>query len=131
VQAYHVADLAASVYARGIEETPGYTEQVRAEYQQISREWYRWLTVGSVPNNPIPIFGRGFLGIKPRAKRATTWLDAQAGHTTDTAERIYARIGSSGSSLKRKALSDISRSRIWKRAMIRVEDRAEGVIRGF
>jgi hypothetical protein len=71
------------------------------------------------------------LGIKPGAKRATTWLDAQAGHTTDIAERIYARIGSSGSSLKRKALSDISGTQIGKKAMIRVEDRAEGVIRGF
>jgi hypothetical protein len=131
VQACHVADLAASVYARGIKEAPGYTEQVRAEYRQISREWHGWLAVGSVPNNPIPIFGRGFLGIKPGAKRATTWLDGQAGNTTDTAERIYTRISSSGSSLKRKALSDISGSQIGKRAMIRVEDRAEGIIRCF
>lgn len=109
-QSCHAADLAGSVYARGIEEAPGHTEQARAEYRQISREWHGWLGVGPVPTNPLPIFGRGFLGIKPGAKRATTWLDAQAGHTTDTAERIYARIGSSGSSLKRKALSDISGS---------------------
>lgn len=129
-QACHAADLAASVYARGIEEAPGHTEQARAEYRQISREWHGWLGVGPVPANPLPIFGRGFLGIKPGAKRATTWLDAQAGHTTDTAERIYARIGSSGSSLKRKALSDISGSHLGKKAIIRGEDKAEGVIRG-
>jgi hypothetical protein len=90
--------------------------------------------VGPVPTNPLPIFRRGFLGIKPGAKRATTWLDAQAGHTTDTAERIYARIGISGSSLKRKALSDISGSQVGKKAMFRVGDKVktvEGVPRGF
>jgi hypothetical protein len=130
-QACHAADLAASVDASGIEEAPGHTVQARAEYRQISREWHGWFGVGSVPTNPLPIFGRGFLSVKPRAKHATTWLNAQAGHTTDTAEGIYARIGSSGSSLKRKALSDISRSQIGKRAIVRVEDRTDGVIRGF
>jgi hypothetical protein len=39
-QACHAADLTASVYARGIEEAPGHTEQARAEYRQISREWH-------------------------------------------------------------------------------------------
>jgi hypothetical protein len=117
-QACHAADLAASVYARGIEEAPGHTEQARAEYRQISREWHGWLGVGPVPTNPLPIFGRGFLSIKPGAKRPTTWLDAQAGHTTDTAERIYARLGSSSWTSKRKALSELSANRGAKRVIL-------------
>ncbi|KFZ23250.1 hypothetical protein V502_02271, partial [Pseudogymnoascus sp. VKM F-4520 (FW-2644)] len=112
-QACHAGDLAASIYARGIEEAPGHTEQARAEYRQISREWHAWLGLAPFPDNPLPKFGKGF---KVRRKPATTWMDAQAGHTTDTAERIYARIGSSGSSLKRKALSDISGNETGKKS---------------
>ena len=61
-------------------------------------------------------------------------MDAQAGHITDTAERIYARISSSGLSSKRKAVSDISGNQPGKKAKFRAEDRADkadGVIRGF
>src|SRR6201995_4619968 len=42
-QACHAADLAASIYARGIEEAPGHFASARAEYRQISREWHSWL----------------------------------------------------------------------------------------
>jgi hypothetical protein len=131
-QACHAADLAASIYARGIEEAPGHTEQARAEYRQISREWHAWLGLAPVPNNPLPKFGKGFS--VARKKPATTWMDAQAGHTTDTAERIYARIGSSRLSLKRKALSDISETQTGKKAVFRVEDKsdkAKGALEGY
>jgi hypothetical protein len=73
-QACHAADLAASVYARGIEEAPGHTEQARAEYRQISREWHAWLGLSPFPDNPLLEFGKGFNVI--RAKPATTWMDA-------------------------------------------------------
>ena len=131
-QACHAADLAASIYARGIEEAPGHTEQARAEYRQISREWHAWLGLAPIPNNPLPKFGKGFS--VARKKPATTWMDAQAGHTTDTAERIYARIGSSRLSLKRKALSDISETQIGKKVVFRVEDKtnkAKGALEGY
>ncbi|PMD49656.1 uncharacterized protein K444DRAFT_638292 [Hyaloscypha bicolor E] len=98
----------------------------------ISREWHAWLGLALFPDNPLPEFGRGFNVV--RAKPATTWMDTPAGHTTDTAERIYARIGSSGLSSKRKAVSDISGNQPGKKAKFRVEDRADkadGVIRGF
>lgn len=41
-QACHTADLAVSIYARGIEEAPGHTASARAEYRQISGEWHSW-----------------------------------------------------------------------------------------
>jgi hypothetical protein len=37
-QTAHAASTACMVYARGIEEAPGYVASARAEYQQISRE---------------------------------------------------------------------------------------------
>lgn len=113
-QACHAADLAASVYARGIKEAPGHTEQVRAKYRGISREWHAWLGLAPFLDNPLPEFRRGFNVV--RTKPATTWMDAQAGHTIDTAERIYVRISSSSLSLKRKALSNMSPNRVKRRA---------------
>jgi hypothetical protein len=59
-QACHAADLAASIYARGIEEAPGQVAAARAEYRQISREWHAWLGLAPFPDNPLPEFGKGF-----------------------------------------------------------------------
>lgn len=42
-QACHMADLAGSIYARGVEEAPGHVASARAEYRQISRAWHSWL----------------------------------------------------------------------------------------
>ena len=42
-QACRLADLAGSIYARGIEEAPGHVASARAEYRQISRAWHSWI----------------------------------------------------------------------------------------
>lgn len=42
-QACHLADLARSIYTRGIEEAPGHVASARTEYRQISRALHSWL----------------------------------------------------------------------------------------
>lgn len=83
-QAYHLADLAGSVYARGIKEAPGHVASARAEYHQISRAWHSWL---------------GFaLYLRGRASAYETALEPKISST------------SVGSTSKRKALREISRN---------------------
>jgi hypothetical protein len=87
-QACHAADLAASIYARGIEEAPGHVESARAEYRQISREWHSWLGF-------VLYFGSGRVSA----------CEASPGRTNS----------SNGLSSKRKALSNVSTNRMPKR----------------
>jgi hypothetical protein len=89
-QACHLADLAGSIYARGIEEALGHVASARAEYRQISREWHSWLGFAL------------YLGGRVGA------CEASPGHG-----------GNSGIlSSKRKALSDMSMNRISKRVAL-------------
>jgi len=84
-QACYLADLASSVYIRGIEEAPGYVALVRAEYRQISRTWHSWLGFAL------------YLGGRTSA------------HETAIEPKIsFASVGSTSS--KRKALCEISRN---------------------
>jgi hypothetical protein len=83
-QACHLADLAGSVYARGIEEAPGHVASARAEYRQISCAWHSCL---------------GFaLYLGGRASAHETALELKISST------------SVGSTSKRKALYKISRN---------------------
>ena len=42
-QAGHMANLAGSIYGRGIEEALGHLASARAEYLEIGRVWHSWL----------------------------------------------------------------------------------------
>lgn len=56
-QACYLANLAGSIYARGIKEAPGHVALARAEYHQISRAWHSWigfaLYLGARDSGPI------------------------------------------------------------------------------
>jgi len=84
-QACHLADLAGSVYARGIEEAPGHVASARAEYRQISRAWHSWLGFAL------------YLGGRASAHEAA--LEPKI---------ASASVGSKVTSSKRKALCEIS-----------------------
>jgi hypothetical protein len=45
-QTGHTAYVAGNVYARGIEEAPGYVASARAEYRSLSRTWHSFLGFG-------------------------------------------------------------------------------------
>jgi hypothetical protein len=90
-QACHLADLAGSIYARGIEEAPGHVASARAEYRQISRAWHSWL---------------GF----------ALYLGGRAGACEAGGPGPNSASSSSGLSPKRKSLADLSQNRVAKRA---------------
>ena len=90
-QACHLADLARSIYAQGIEEAPGHVASARAEYRQISRAWHSWL---------------GF----------ALYLGGRAGAREAGEPGPKSASSSSGLSSKRKALADLSQNRVAKRA---------------
>lgn len=81
IQAYHLADLAGSIYTRGIEEAPGHVESARSEYYQISRAWHSWL---------------GF----------ALYLGGRAGACEASGPGLKSASSSSGLFSKRKALAD-------------------------
>jgi hypothetical protein len=90
-QACHLADLAGSIYARGIEEAPGHVESARSEYRQLSRAWHSWL---------------GF----------ALYLGGRAAACEAGGPGLKSASSSSGLSSKRKALADLPQNRVWKRA---------------
>lgn len=45
-QAAHGSRVAGQIYARGIEEAPGYVQSIQSEYRTVSREWHRCLGFG-------------------------------------------------------------------------------------
>jgi hypothetical protein len=95
-QACHMADLAGGIYGRGIEEALDRVASARAEYRQISRAWHSWLGFAL------------YLGGRAGAREAGLDLKSSS--------------GSSGLSLKRKALSDVPRNRVATKAAFGLGD---------
>lgn len=90
-QACHLADLAGSIYAQGIEEASGHVASARAEYRQLSRARHSWLSFA-------------------------LYLGSRAGACEAGGPGPKSASSSSGLSSKRKGLADLSQNRVAKRA---------------